>query len=31
MLITILRILLQVAMTCMTLIVYGLITYGIWS
>lgn len=25
-----LRVLLQIAMTCMTLIIYGFVTYGIW-
>lgn len=31
MLITMLRVLLQIAFTCMALIIYGGITYGIWS
>lgn len=25
-----LRVLLQIAITCMTLIIYGFVTYGIW-
>lgn len=30
MLIIALRVLLQIAITCMTLIIYGFVTYGIW-